>query len=156
MKRCRNCGKRFDVLWPELWRYKKGYDRKQAVWFCSWKCLREDEKKEEEKKGEKKMGRPRKNLIPSEERPVIELVYDESIKEEYRKEQEEKKKAGMGKELEVAAVFSRVLDGHTFKKIDGGMALTGRNTTLVLTEEDWERLVGEITQAQCQLKGGAK
>lgn len=151
MKKCRTCGKKFDVLWPELWRYKK----LPGTWYCSWSCLRKDEK------GEKDMARPRKNTTPAEEkkeeRPVVvELVYDESIKEEYRREQEEKKKAGMGKELEVAAVFSRVLDGHTFKKIDGGMALTGRNTTLVLTEEDWERLVGEITQAQSQLKGGAK
>ena len=48
MKRCSFCGKEFDVLWPDLWRYKKGPDiNHTSAWFCSWKCLRADEKGEE-------------------------------------------------------------------------------------------------------------
>lgn len=48
MKRCSFCGKEFAVLYPELWRYKKGPDiNHTSAWFCSWKCLRADEKGEE-------------------------------------------------------------------------------------------------------------
>ena len=39
---CHQCGKEFDVLYPDLWRYKRG-----NKWFCSWHCLRADEKGEE-------------------------------------------------------------------------------------------------------------
>ena len=40
---CNQCGKEFDVLYPDLWRYKKG-----ILWFCSWHCLRADELKRKE------------------------------------------------------------------------------------------------------------
>lgn len=36
---CPICGKTFDVLWPQLWRYKKSSD-----YVCSWHCLRAAEK----------------------------------------------------------------------------------------------------------------
>ena len=39
---CNQCGKEFDVLYPDLWRYKRG-----NKWFCSWHCLRADERGEE-------------------------------------------------------------------------------------------------------------
>lgn len=39
---CHQCGKEFDVLYPDLWRYKRG-----NKWFCSWHCLRADERGEE-------------------------------------------------------------------------------------------------------------
>ena len=39
---CHQCGKEFDVLYPDLWRYKRG-----NKWFCSWHCLRADEKGED-------------------------------------------------------------------------------------------------------------
>ena len=32
---CPVCGKAFDVLWPQLWRYKRG-----QLYLCSWKHLR--------------------------------------------------------------------------------------------------------------------
>lgn len=35
IKKCPVCGKAFDVLWPQLWRYKNG-----KSFICSWKCLR--------------------------------------------------------------------------------------------------------------------
>ena len=41
MARCRSCGKEFVVLYPDLWRYRDG-----NKWFCSWGCLRADEKGE--------------------------------------------------------------------------------------------------------------
>ena len=86
---------------------------------------------------------------------MVELVYDESIKEEYRREQEEQKTLLIidNKKLETAAVFSRVLKDHTFKKMEDGMALNGMTTTLVLTAEDWIRFAKEIVLALKQLEG---
>ena len=41
---CPVCGKGFDVLWPHLWRYRRGNS-----YLCSWKCLRlaDNERKKE-------------------------------------------------------------------------------------------------------------
>lgn len=36
---CPNCGKRFDVMWPHLWAYKRGQGT-NVKFLCSWKCLR--------------------------------------------------------------------------------------------------------------------
>lgn len=33
---CAMCGKSFDVLYPDLWRYKRG-----SLFLCSWSCLRQ-------------------------------------------------------------------------------------------------------------------
>ena len=33
---CAICGKSFDVLYPDLWRYKRG-----SMFLCSWSCLRQ-------------------------------------------------------------------------------------------------------------------
>ena len=41
---CANCKKIVAVLRRDLWAYKKGAN-KHRTYFCSWKCLREDEKK---------------------------------------------------------------------------------------------------------------
>lgn len=50
MKKCKACGKQFDVLYPELWRYKIHSGLYVSAWFCSWKCLRAKEKGKEENK----------------------------------------------------------------------------------------------------------
>ena len=42
MGHCSQCGKDFPMLYPDLWRYKRW-----NKWFCSWHCLRADEKGEE-------------------------------------------------------------------------------------------------------------
>lgn len=38
---CPVCGKSFDVLYPDLWRYKRG-----SLFLCSWSCLRRMERGE--------------------------------------------------------------------------------------------------------------
>lgn len=40
--KCPVCGKLFDVLWPNMWAYKRN-----SLFICSWKCIRADEKKKE-------------------------------------------------------------------------------------------------------------
>ena len=55
MKVCQVCGKEFDVLWPELWRYKRGLGTNTS-YFCSWGCLRKHDKEREQaslKEGDK-------------------------------------------------------------------------------------------------------
>ena len=53
--KCSWCGKEFTVLYPDLWAYKVG-----KKWFCTWKCLRADEKK-----GEDEMPRMKKDGTPA-------------------------------------------------------------------------------------------
>ena len=62
MNVCSECGKEFDVLYPDLWRYRTG-----TRWFCSWHCLRADERKRKEDYGMerlKKDGTPAKKPGP--------------------------------------------------------------------------------------------
>lgn len=48
-KICPVCKKKFLVNWADQWAYKRT-SGKANVYFCSWKCLREMEKKGEEKR----------------------------------------------------------------------------------------------------------
>ena len=58
--RCSECGKHFDILYPDLWAYKTG-----SKIFCSWHCLRADERKEEDEMARlKKDGTPAKKPGP--------------------------------------------------------------------------------------------
>ena len=41
IRNCPECSKEFDVLYPDLWRYKR-----EKTYYCSWKCLRATEKPE--------------------------------------------------------------------------------------------------------------
>ena len=110
------------------------------------------------------------------ERPTVELVYDPSIAEEYKKEQEEKAERAMREErgrriaegldradqmrkqmidgiqpLPVAAVYSRTIDGARFKKMDGGMMLVNTDYCIRLTAYEWFKLTEEILMAIRQL-----
>ena len=110
------------------------------------------------------------------EEPTVELVYDPSIAEEYKKEQEEKAERAMREErgrriaegldradqmrkqlidgiqpLAVAAVYSRTIDGARFKKMDGGMMLTTADYCIRLTAYEWFKLTEEILVAIRQL-----
>lgn len=65
---CSWCGKEFTVLYPDLWAYKVG-----KKWFCTWKCLRADEKKgEDEMPRMKKDGTPAKKPGPRKEQTMME------------------------------------------------------------------------------------
>ena len=96
MRTCAICGKEIDILYPEYWRYKRGgTPTNPKAWLCSWKCLRiwDDPKKRkeaEEMARMKKDGTPaaKPGRKPKEEKPKVILQYDESIREEYRREQE--------------------------------------------------------------------
>ena len=75
--KCSWCGKEFTVLYPDMWRYKAN-----KKWFCTWKCLRADEKGDKEMPRMKKDGTPAKKPGPKSEREK----YLARQKEEERKE----------------------------------------------------------------------
>ena len=57
IKNCPICGKAFDVLWPELWRYVR-----KNRYLCSWKCIRLYDKEKKEEEQMKKDNEPIKRL----------------------------------------------------------------------------------------------
>jgi hypothetical protein len=59
---CPVCGKGFDVLWPHLWRYKRG-----KSYLCSWKCLRLADSKGKEEVMNKTAKRSRMNAVEMDE-----------------------------------------------------------------------------------------
>ena len=94
---CRCCGKEFTVLYPDLWAYKVG-----GKWFCTWKCLRADEKKgENEVPRMKKDGTPAKKPGPRKTKEsLLEKMPERFIKKDEYEETLDKLEA------EVAAVIN--------------------------------------------------
>ena len=99
--------------------------------------------------------------------PEVQLVCDPEIAEEYRKEQEQKEadreqeeartertERILGQEpLEQAALFSRVLECGTWRKVAGmGMMLQGPEVQIILNVFEWAKLSAEILVAIRQLK----
>lgn len=141
VRKCRNCGRAFGMLHPTRWAYKRPKGARYE-YFCSWGCLRADEKKgSEEMRGEitikpeqkaraLEMAMAGESPLPylkecgaanpsatwnyirncavrddpmkyegklpatfghkKKEEPEVELVYDPTIAEEYRREQAQK------------------------------------------------------------------
>lgn len=57
IKNCPICGKAFDVLYPDIWRYKRN-----NRFLCSWKCIRLYDKEKKEEEHMKKDNEPIKRL----------------------------------------------------------------------------------------------
>ena len=167
--RCPVCGKLFWCDYPNQWVY-----RREKTYLCSWSCLRKyDERKEAKDMAYckiKKDGTPAKKPGGKKtEEPKVELVYDPSIAEEYRREQEQKKAEAARKEaekrscvnmgmqpLEVCGVRSRVLKDGVYTKNTAGNAmvlggLSMADDHLGLKAENWIRFSGEILLALQQL-----
>ena len=67
--RCIQCGKDFDILYPDLWRYRRG------DFLCSYGCMRKHDKREEENgemKRLKKDGSPAQRPGPKPKKQIIE------------------------------------------------------------------------------------
>ena len=52
--KCRNCGKEIDILHPLQWAYKVKNNKGGHNYFCTWKCLREDEVKRRQEQAARK------------------------------------------------------------------------------------------------------
>ena len=66
---CPECGKEFDILYPDLWRYRRG------DFLCSYGCMRKHDKREEENgemKRLKKDGSPAQRPGPNPKKQIIE------------------------------------------------------------------------------------
>lgn len=135
IKICPICGKEFEVLYPDIWRFKR-----QNRHLCSWSCLRvHDNRRKEDRMNSKNYGKrarmSREDMdkavrmwrdgnssldqfltdhgitnvrkwkqnakIRYKDQPTVELVYDESVLDEYRQEHPE--------ELQVAPVTGPVV-----------------------------------------------
>ena len=155
-KKCAICKKKFDVLYPDLWRYKRGDGGNIRAWFCTYGCMRKYDKRKEEGK----MARPRKDGTPArKQQKKTEIEVAEKLPEpekewtpaeEVHKKQEPEKIMGQDP-LEIAAVYSRVLHDATFKKINGGMCLVGLGYTIMMTAYQWFKFSEEILVAIRQL-----
>ena len=77
LKECPVCGKEFTVLWPHQWAYKRGWPS-HPVYYCTWKCLRENDKKE----GEKHVGTPRK-MTDEQEKEAVRIAIETGDPREY-------------------------------------------------------------------------
>ena len=135
-KKCPICGKRFVALYPQLWEYKGG--PKKDKFICSWKCLQKYN--EPKTKGDHiEMATEEGGdytLVP----PAAEVSTVEKVPE-VKKE----------KALEVAAVYSRVLPGRTYRKTAEGVALCGMDGAIILDLLGWIDFQGEIAQMILQL-----
>lgn len=211
-KICRCCGKRFTVLHPSRWAYKvRDRGMPHEVYFCSWGCLREDEKRKEaetavaittEQKREacemalrgesplaylkglgvknptvgwdscrawaakewdpdvveelpRRFGQKKKEEEPEQ---VVELVYDPSIAEEYRREQAEKaareaeaRELSLEDKLEIVkgykttAIRKEGIGEFYFDKVHG--LIEWRNEfgdEIFMKPEEWRQLAAEI------------
>ena len=117
---CAVCKKRFDVLFPDQWRFKKMIGGRGWRYYCSWGHMRKEEREKEMQKAanKKQEARPKKTVTEEtfesktgvltvkkiqtepesvaeeklpEEAEQVGLVYDPSIREEYQREQAAKK-----------------------------------------------------------------
>lgn len=71
---CPECGKEFDILYPDLWRYRRG------DFLCSYGCMRKHDKREEENgemKRLKKDGSPAQRPGPKPKKQIIETPESE-------------------------------------------------------------------------------
>lgn len=98
-EKCPVCGKGFWCDYPHLWAYKR-----EKLFLCSWKCIREYDRKEAEEMAYRKIRKDGTPAKPTGKKAAqalqelkedfaekgVELVYDPGIAEEYRREQAQK------------------------------------------------------------------
>ena len=66
--RCVFCREEFEVLYPDLWDYRLPGSNS---FFCSWRCLRADEKR-----GERKMSGAVRKITPEMEKKAAQIAID--------------------------------------------------------------------------------
>ena len=59
--RCKHCGKPISILHPSQWGYKVRNKKGGWNYFCTWKCLRADERKEQKQVQAEEPGKETKN-----------------------------------------------------------------------------------------------
>ena len=158
--RCSECGKHFDILYPDLWAYKTG-----SKIFCSWHCLRADERKEEDEMARlKKDGTPAKKpgpkkavkavkvpVLPSVETPE-KLVLPAGANYQLMVDEARKPEIAPGFELEVTAVrhknYGEFYRDHDHNCIDWR---TPGGDEMSLSVDAWKKLIRDLPEIIRQL-----
>ena len=129
-------------------KFGKGTGDPEVQLVCDPGIAEEYRQEQEQKEAD------REQMTREEKRTAAEIA------EEYRKEQEqeeartERTERILGQEpLEPAALFSRVLECGTWRKVQGmGMMLQGPEVQIILSVFEWAKLSAEILVAIRQLK----
>lgn len=160
--KCPVCGKRFEVLWPNQWVYKRG-----NKYICSWGCIRRYDRKEANGMytKTKKDGTPAKKPGPKKivlhkgpglivttaegdafpPPPQPDELTGKLVTVPYPEQQE---KVNAEERLPIASVWSRALECGTFTKVQGiGMMLKDPECQILMSREKWEQLAAEIRVA---------
>lgn len=148
---CPECGKVFDVLWPQLWQYKRG-----TKFICSWSCLRKFDERVANKilMRTKKDGTPAKKPGPKkietpEQVPVVKVTGPIQIETPEAGKVEvvetpEKKIGGLCPPPDEILTFCRVTALDTpigefhYDKRHGYLDWDWDNNTMSLNMEEWK------------------
>lgn len=158
--RCSECGKHFDILYPDLWAYKTG-----SKIFCSWHCLRADERKEEDemarlKKDGTPWGKPgpRKTVktVKVPEVPKVEipekLILDGGKDYQLMVDESKKPEIAPGFELEITALrhknYGEFYRDHDHNCIDWR---TPGGDEMSLSVDAWKKLIRDLPEIIRQL-----
>ena len=171
-KDCPVCGKRFTVLYPEIWAYRTGYGKespgnKGRVYYCSWGCLQASRKgygKDGEMMRMKKDGTPAQKPGPkqgarkrdSEQAEKPTEIRAEKIRPNEKqlfsdimagKEKMDIKTEPIYAQLPIMGVQSMVISEGEYRRFKAGMGFTSKDMTIVLPAEKWIGFIREIRKA---------
>ena len=146
MGHCSQCGKDFSMLYPHLWRYKTGNKL-----FCSWHCLRADERKEEDEMARlKKDGTPAKKPGPRKsiaeaEQEVAALMLQGGVNYQLMVDEAKTPEVAPEFELEVTAVrhknYGEFYRDHDHNCIDWR---TPGGDEMSLSVDAWKKLTRDL------------
>ena len=146
---CPVCGKAFDVIWPQIWVYKRG-----TSFICSWKCLREMEKKEDTDMYTKIKadGTPAKKSGPKPKVTAVKMPADFVPPEP---NEIKIKKIEPEFEYKVTGIETGIGSFQYFRK-NGYLDWTplDDNGTVSLTVEEWRELLKQLPEVMNLLKVG--
>lgn len=153
MGHCSQCGKDFSMLYPHLWRYKTGNKL-----FCSWHCLRADERKEEDEMARlKKDGTPAKKPGPRKsiaeaEQEVAALMLQGGVNYQLMVDEAKTPEVAPEFELEVTAVrhknYGEFYRDHDHNCIDWR---TPGGDEMSLSVDAWKKLTRDLPEIIRQL-----
>ena len=153
MGHCSQCGKDFSMLYPHLWRYKTGNKL-----FCSWHCLRADERKEDNEMARlKKDGTPAKKPGPRKsiaeaEQEVAALMLQGGVNYQLMVDEARTPEVAPEFELEVTAVrhknYGEFYRDHDHNCIDWR---TPGGDEMSLSVDAWKKLIRDLPEIIRQL-----
>ena len=153
MGHCSQCGKDFPMLYPNMWRYKTGNKL-----FCSWHCLRADERKEDNEMARlKKDGTPAKKPGPRKsiaeaEQEVADLLLQGGVNYQLMVDETKTPEVAPEFDLEITAVrhknYGEFYRDHDHNCIDWR---TPGGDEMSLSVDAWKKLIRDLPEIIRQL-----